>query len=46
MVNFELLGSLINSIIDIMHACDIIPFQWPRKEEKKNKSKHLYIKMP
>jgi hypothetical protein len=28
--------------MEIMHACDIIPFQWPRKEKrKKNTSKDL-----
>jgi hypothetical protein len=25
--------------MDMMHTCDIIPFQWPRKEKKK-KEKH------
>jgi hypothetical protein len=37
------------SIIDIMHACDIIPFQWPRKEKKEKESKQakdLYIRIP
>jgi hypothetical protein len=30
--------------MDIMHACDIIPFQWPRKEKKeKMQAKDLYI---
>jgi hypothetical protein len=28
--------------MDIMNSCDIIPFQWPRKEkERKNTSKDL-----
>jgi hypothetical protein len=31
------------SIIDIMHACDIIPFQWPRKEKESKQAKDLYI---
>jgi hypothetical protein len=24
--------------MDIMHACDNIPFQWPRKEKKERKT--------
>jgi hypothetical protein len=27
------------SIMDIMDACDITPFQWPRKEKKEEESK-------
>jgi hypothetical protein len=27
------------SIMDIMHACDITPFQWPRKEKEKTQAK-------
>jgi hypothetical protein len=32
--------------MDIMHVCDIIPLQWPRKEKKEKESKQekdLYI---
>jgi hypothetical protein len=29
-----------------MHACDFIPFQWPRKEKKEKASKDLYIRIP
>jgi hypothetical protein len=34
--------------MDIMHARDIITFQWPRKEkkEKESKQKNLYILIP
>jgi hypothetical protein len=31
--------------MEIMHACDFIPFQWPRKERKKQ-AKELYIEIP
>jgi hypothetical protein len=30
--------------MDIIHACDFIPFQWPRKEKKKQ-AKDLYIQI-
>jgi hypothetical protein len=31
--------------MDIMHACDFIAFQWPRKGKKKQ-AKDLYIQIP
>jgi hypothetical protein len=29
----------------VSHACDSIPFQWPRKENK-SQAKELYIQIP
>jgi hypothetical protein len=31
--------------MDIMHACHVIPFQWPRKEKKRKERKTLLHKI-